>query len=47
MLCNNCKCKIKEKESFEEMTNRILKEARERLRQEVGFGVSLNKKKEK
>jgi len=39
MLCNNCKCKIKKKESFEEMTDRVLKEVRERLKGKLNFGV--------
>ena len=46
MKCSNCKCIIEEKESFEMFTDRILKQARIKLKQESGFGIPDIKEKQ-
>ena len=46
MLCKNCKREIEYKESFEKMTDRVLRSAIEKLKKESGFGIPDNKEKQ-
>ena len=46
MICEKCKEKIKKEESFEEMTNRILRETRMKLQKECNWGIPDTKEKQ-
>ena len=44
MKCSKCKCTIKE-ESFEQFTDRIIRQARIKLKKETGYGIPETKEK--
>ena len=46
MKCSKCNCNLEDKESFEEMMNRVLKKAKNKLKEESGFGIPDTKEKQ-